>query len=242
MDAPTQVAWFAALGETLPPNVRLVMPDDPLSSYDLMDAADVGITYGSTAGLEMMMLGKPLVTAPPLPSYAYVPGVLLVTETAALEATLDTALRTTPSRDFRRGAFRFLYRYYFEMQQPFPLVTMVGLNESQRNYQSLDALAPGRDAALDRLCGFLLRGESIYPVPTPEDRQRTTEDENRYFSGLERDASWLGDGWQSRTQAVQRALRRAWSLAALLTGRLVPASIRHRVWEALPPKVRGTIR
>ena len=47
----------------LPPNVRIVDADDPLSSYPLMAAADVGLVYTSTTGLEMALRGKPVIVA-----------------------------------------------------------------------------------------------------------------------------------------------------------------------------------
>jgi hypothetical protein len=42
----------------LPPNVRIIEADDPLSSYPLMAAADVGLVYTSTTGLEMARLSS----------------------------------------------------------------------------------------------------------------------------------------------------------------------------------------
>ena len=47
----------------LPPNVRIVEADDPLSSYPLMAMADIGLVYTSTTGLEMALHGKPVIVA-----------------------------------------------------------------------------------------------------------------------------------------------------------------------------------
>ncbi|MBS1839169.1 MAG: glycosyltransferase, partial [Actinobacteria bacterium] len=47
----------------LPPNVRVIGPDDPFDSYVLMDAADVGLVYTSTAGLELAVGGTPVIVA-----------------------------------------------------------------------------------------------------------------------------------------------------------------------------------
>ena len=47
----------------LPPNVRIVEAEDSLSSYPLMEAADVGLVYTSTTGLEMTLRGKPVIVA-----------------------------------------------------------------------------------------------------------------------------------------------------------------------------------
>lgn len=57
-----QDALLARLAE-LPDNVRLVPPEDSTSSYDLMEQADFGLVYTSTTGLEMSLLGKPVVVA-----------------------------------------------------------------------------------------------------------------------------------------------------------------------------------
>lgn len=47
----------------LPPNVRVIPPEDDTSSYQLMSEADFGLVYTSTAGLEMALAGKPVVVA-----------------------------------------------------------------------------------------------------------------------------------------------------------------------------------
>ena len=144
ISAPAQIDWLRSLQGRLPVNARMVMPDDPLSSYDLMDCADVGVTYGSTAGLEMLVLGKPILTTPPLANYGEVPGVLLVTEADGLEPSLDRLAGTAPSREFRRGAFRCLYRYFFDFGAiPFSAVSMVGLYESQVHVRTPEGLLAG---------------------------------------------------------------------------------------------------
>jgi len=47
----------------LPPNVRVIPPEDDTSSYELMAESDLGLVYTSTAGLEMALVGKPVVVA-----------------------------------------------------------------------------------------------------------------------------------------------------------------------------------
>ena len=48
---------------SLPANIRIVPPDDPTSSYPLMEAADVALVYTSTAGLEAVINGTPCIAA-----------------------------------------------------------------------------------------------------------------------------------------------------------------------------------
>src|SRR5271157_5466822 len=74
----SEVEWFKALVSKLPQNATVIQPDDPVSSYDLMDLADVGLAYGSTAGLEMLSLGKPVGLVPGFAIYEDLAGVVLM--------------------------------------------------------------------------------------------------------------------------------------------------------------------
>jgi hypothetical protein len=47
----------------IPRNVIIIPSSDPKSSYQLMREADFGLVYSSTAGLEMVLAGKPVIVA-----------------------------------------------------------------------------------------------------------------------------------------------------------------------------------
>lgn len=47
----------------MPQNVVIIPSSDPRSSYQLMQQADFGLVYSSTAGLEMVLAGKPVIVA-----------------------------------------------------------------------------------------------------------------------------------------------------------------------------------
>jgi hypothetical protein len=53
----------------LPTHIHLVMPEDPISTYALMDIASLGLVYWSTTGLEMAMRGIPVVCGVPAVHY-----------------------------------------------------------------------------------------------------------------------------------------------------------------------------
>ena len=61
--AVDECEFYQKVAAGKPENVRVVMPDVSLNSYALMDEADIGLTFGSTVGIEMAMLGKPVLLA-----------------------------------------------------------------------------------------------------------------------------------------------------------------------------------
>jgi len=238
--ADSQIKWFEALRLRLPSNVKLVMPDDPLSSYDLMDVADIGITYGSTAGAEMFALGKPVVAAAGYPTYESVPGIVLIRNSEELNEVLDRALTLRPSRELRRYGFRYLYRYYFHMQLPFPLVTMAADFESKLNYQTTEELAPGKDPTLDSVSGFLLEGKPIFADPDAQQLLLSPAEEDAFFNKLEADPAWLRAGQsevdalrQSTSKKAQGTVKVLLRFSLRVIKATIPFKLRTRIGQAL---------
>lgn len=187
--ASQAMQYYESLQGRLPANARLVGPDDTLSSYDLIDAADVGLAFGSTVGLEMLAVGKPVISVAPLPIYQNVPGVFLTPDANRLPAVLESVFEMKPQRAFQIAAFRCAYRFFFGMQLPFPLVDWVNRHESEVRYNSPDALEVDRDPSLDRICDFLLHGTPIFAAPdTAEISDGREEDE--FFAALQSENSW----------------------------------------------------
>lgn len=179
------IDWYNQLKRRLPRNARLVDPEDSLSSYDLMDAAHYGITYGSTCGLEMLALGKPVAVVPGFALYQGIPGVVSLNNPTTLESQLDHLIRLDTSRELRRYAFRCIYRYFFDMVVPFSLVSMTGIYSSKLNYSSCEEIRNTDDPGLRRICDFLVDGTPIYPKPDLIDHDHTPSDEDSFFDELE---------------------------------------------------------
>lgn len=108
---------------SLPEHIRVVAPDDPLNTYDLMELADIGLVYTTTAGMEMAMGGVPVAVA----GQTHYRGRGFTADPESWSAyfeTLDRWLanpggaRLSPDRmDLAR---RYAYRYFFEYPLPFP--------------------------------------------------------------------------------------------------------------------------
>lgn len=182
--AREEFRFYEELKSSSPANVRIVMPDDSLNSYALMDEADIGLTYGSSAGIEMAMLGKPVV----LGSRAFYENgvhVLTIRSRETLKGILEASLKPCSVREIRRDAFRLAYYYVFKFEVPFPLVLKRGLTDVRLNYTGSEALTPGKDETIDHACGFLMEGRPLFDPPDKEALERTTVDEDDFFEKLE---------------------------------------------------------
>jgi hypothetical protein len=48
---------------SLPSNIKVIQPDETISTYKLMEVCDLGIIFATKAGIEMAAIGKPLIVA-----------------------------------------------------------------------------------------------------------------------------------------------------------------------------------
>jgi hypothetical protein len=212
--AINELKLYQEMRSVLPANVRIVMPEDPLSAYALAEEADVGLTFGSTIGLEMAMLGKPVLLGSKA-LYEHGSQILTVRSRESLPEMLEKCLHASPGREIQREAFRLAYSYLFRFEPPFPAITVLGIYQAKLNYVRLEELAPGRDSSLDRICNFLLKGNPLSDRPTSEEQSRSTAEEDAFFEELERSPSYLRDlayeRWlrlKSLTQSARNLVRR----------------------------------
>jgi hypothetical protein len=201
-----------------PANTRIVMPDDSLNSYALMDEADVCLTYGSSVGYEMAMLGKPVVLASRAP-YEDCSHTLNIRSKQSLPEMLEKSLQPTSAREIRREAFRLAYYYVFKFELPFPLVSMSAVMDAKLNYTTLEALSPGKDDALDHICNHLIYDQPLFDSPRESERIRTMAEEDAFFAELEQ----LPE--PHREKDYERRLRNTSRLNRL--GRSIQSAIQH---------------
>ncbi len=142
--ATNELKLYQEMKSALPANVRIVMPEDPVSAYSLAEEADVGLTFGSTIGLEMAMLGKPVLLASKA-LYEHGSQILTVRSRESLPGLLERCLQASPGREIQREAFRLAYSYLFRFEPPFPAITVLGI------YQAKAKLCPaGRSGTWKR--------------------------------------------------------------------------------------------
>jgi hypothetical protein len=190
--AVDELRIYQEMKSELPPNIRIVLPEDCVNAYDLTDEADVGLTFGSIIGLEMAMLGKPVLLASRA-LYEYGSRFLTVRSKETLPRMLERCLQASTDREIQREAFRLAYYYAFAFELPFPAVKVLGVYEAKLNYHRLEDLAPGKDASLDHICNFLMKGHPLYDCPSAEEGSCSTADEDAFFEELAHKPDYLGN-------------------------------------------------
>ena len=190
--AVDELRVYQEMQSSLPANVRMVLPEEPVNAYALAEEADVGLTFGSTIGMEMAMLGKPILLASKA-LYGQGSKTMKVTSKEVLPKMLQQCLYARPDREIQREAFRVAYYYMFGCEIPFSPISVISLYEGKANYGDDDELFKGRNAYLDRICDYLILGKSLHTSPTAEDLTRSTDDEDVFFSELTKSQSYLRD-------------------------------------------------
>jgi len=249
--AVDELRIYEEMKSGLPANVRIVQPEDSVSAYSLAEEADVGLTFGSTIGLEMAMLGKPVLLASRAP-YEHGSRILTVRSRESLPGMLERCLNASIDREIQREAFRLAYYYIFAFELPFPAISVLGIYEAKLNYIDQEDLAHGKDDSLDHICNFLIEGRPLFDCPTAEERSRTAAAEDAFFEELAHSPNYLRNVRYERwlrlrslggsTTNILRRLpfgvgnalldlgRRSWHalLAQMETGESVPPQRRSR--------------
>jgi len=125
-----QIGWgpsvFDILTEkfpTLPENIHLLPADAKVNTYDLVDIADIGLVFTTTVGMEMAMVGLPVIVAGE--THYRKKGFTLDASTwDSYFLTLDDVLEAPENyrltREQVESAWTYAYRFFFEYPQPFP--------------------------------------------------------------------------------------------------------------------------
>jgi len=146
---------------SLPPNVRVIQANDPISSYVLMDVATLGLVYTSTVGLELAARGTPVLVA----ADTHYRGRGFTVDPASADAywsEADRLLATPPSeaeRDRARElARRYAVLFFFRFHNVLKAVAEEGRSRPRINAVNASDLDPGWDPPMDRVVTGILEG------------------------------------------------------------------------------------
>jgi hypothetical protein len=150
----------------LPPNVFVIPPQSPVSTYAAMELCDSVLIYGTKMGVELTAVGIPVIVA----GEAWIKNKGLTLDAHSPEeydALLDRLpLRHRLEPEVVDRALKYAYHFFFRRMMPLPFLKKVasGLFFTP-DIASVDALAEGRDQALDVMCEAILQQRPfIYPA------------------------------------------------------------------------------
>jgi hypothetical protein len=158
----TVAAWVEATGAAKEPNVAFVGPNEPLSSYELIQRSKFVMVYNSTIGLEASIMGAAVLCAGRARFTQY-PTVFFPGSAGEVRRKMEeflAAQKIEVPEDFRRNARRFLFYQLFRTSLPFGDYLEPSVRTTQARLRSfgLDALAPSNSPALAAVLDGLLAG------------------------------------------------------------------------------------
>ncbi|HJS29339.1 MAG TPA: hypothetical protein VJ768_06940 [Anaerolineales bacterium] len=123
MKGPSVLEVLDRILSGVPENIRLVPATAPVNTYDLIANADLGLVYTTTAGLEMVMSGVPVIVSGR--THYRNKGFTFDPESweeyfALLDSFLADPAQARPSPGQVELAWRYAYSFFFEYPRPFP--------------------------------------------------------------------------------------------------------------------------
>ena len=149
----------------LPDNVSIIGPDDPTSTYTVLEDTDLVLVFSSTTGLEASMMGKPVIVAGQT-HYRGKGFTVDAEDPSDYEFVLGKALADPaayrPDVDLAR---RYAYLLFFRAPVDCPGAEEHVLGLARLTVSTADDLRPGADESLDRICEGILLGRDFGPLP-----------------------------------------------------------------------------
>ncbi len=150
----------------LPENVRVVQPDNPMSTYSLMDHANAVIVYSTKTGIESSAQGMPVVVA----GEAWIRNKgfsLDATSPESYRQILDSLPVAGPLTEAQRErALLYAYHFFFRRMIDLPFLTAPGPAEFEIEVEKLSDLEPGHFPGLDCVTDGILNG-SLFVFDDP---------------------------------------------------------------------------
>ena len=157
---PSRQPVLAELAKRIPrlsPNIFVVGPENPMSTYALMSLCNTAIIYGTKMGVELTSVGQPVVVA----GEAWIRNKGLTHDASSREEYTRILDRLPFSRglepDRLARARRYAYHFFFNRMIPLPFIEpKAGYPIYRLKLERLPQLLPGESPGLDTLCEGVL--------------------------------------------------------------------------------------
>jgi hypothetical protein len=159
---PSRQPILAELARRIPalaPNIFVVGPENPMSTYALMSLCNAAIIYGTKMGVELTSVGQPVIVA----GEAWIRNKGLTCDASSREEYLALLARLPFAggldADQLARARRYAYHFFFNRMIPLPFIEpKAGYPIYRLKLERLQQLLPGASQGLDTLCDGELSG------------------------------------------------------------------------------------
>jgi len=159
---PSRQPILAELARRIPslaPNIFVVGPENPMSTYALMSLCNAAIIYGTKMGVELTSVGQPVIVA----GEAWIRNKGLTYDASSREQYLALLARlpfaSGLDQDQLARARRYAYHFFFNRMIPLPFIEpKAGYPIYRLKLERLEQLRPGASQGLDTLCDGVLSG------------------------------------------------------------------------------------
>ncbi len=171
------------LNRNLPENVRVIMPEEKIKSYDIAWNSDAAVSFGSTMGVESNLQGTS--------SASNVDNILtLLRLVDRIDSdndygnVIEACLTKTENIDVKmlQDMYRKFYFYMFRLSFQFKSFGIKNFWSPDIRVQGTQDLTPGKDGELDNLCKYILEGKALFPVPGEMEKNRSEVQEKEFFA------------------------------------------------------------
>lgn len=150
----------------LPPNVKVIPPESPVSTYAVMEHCDSVLIYGTKTGVELTSIGIPVVVA----GEAWIRNKGVTLDASTRDEYMDLLNRLPLGKrldeDTRLRALKYAYHFFYRRMIPLDFMEPTGAWPPYRpSIESLEQLMPGADPGLDLICDGIIQGTPfVYPA------------------------------------------------------------------------------
>ncbi len=145
----------------LPSHIRIIPAEEEISPLDFYQIVDGGVTVYGTAGIELALLGKPVIVA----GEAHYGGKGFTydgLDPYSYKQLLRKAGTLKPlSAEQRQLARRYAYCYFIQRQLPLPVVRNPYSTWWKFQYKKKHLLLPGKDPFVDFICDRIMDGKDF---------------------------------------------------------------------------------
>jgi len=150
----------------LPPNIIVIPPESPVSTYSVMEHCDSVIIFGTKTGVELTSIGIPVIVA----GEAWIRNKGLTID-ASSRAEYSHILDTLPlgkrlDSEIKSSALKYAYHFFYRRMIPLQFMEPTNAWPPYKPaIETLEQLMPGADHGLDIICDGILKGTPfVYPA------------------------------------------------------------------------------